>query len=83
MNSQHCKNCRAGRGILAGLLASALLVWGLPVTAQTIQQQIPEIIDNPSGDPVDIKSLSPEQIESGARQTLSDMLKSGILIAGD
>lgn len=28
-------------------------------------------------------SLSPEQIESGARQTLSDMLKSGILIAGD
>ena len=62
MNSQHCKNCRAGRGVLAGLLASALLMWGLPVTAQTIQQQIPEIPDNPSGGPVDIKSLSPEQI---------------------
>jgi hypothetical protein len=59
---QHGKNCRAGLGVLLGLPVSLLLVFGLPVHAQTIQQQVPEIIANPSGEPVDIKSLTPEQI---------------------
>ena len=61
-NCRACRACRAGLGVLAGLLASTLLVWGSPVKAQTIQQQSPEIIENASGNPVDIKSLTPEQI---------------------
>jgi len=47
---------------LVQILAGVLLLWLLPVHAQTIQQQIPEIVPNPSGEPVDIESLTPEQI---------------------
>lgn len=59
-----------------------------PLTAMLVNmiEQAEEALSVPdivSGLCEQAPTLPPEQIESGARQTLSDMLKSGILIAGE
>ena len=62
MIKQNSNKDSAGTDVVAQILAGVLLLWLLPVQAQIIQQQIPEIVPNPSGEPVNIESLTPEQI---------------------